>query len=854
MRASRPRRSLFVRRFGLRTSLAGRLLAGGIIFTALVIAGVSGFLLVSRSQQANAGALSNADNRAGVAAQLISRVIQPQAQYAATAVASLTSLQLALSGSDPAALVASEFTQKRVVNLPGLGVAILNTHGTVLYTSECDSIGSGGETVHPATSACEQGPLPHVTGSLASVVDALQVATTSACQQPSAAIAVSPGLRAQCPSGVEGVEMVGGLPALDVAVPVYNVQAHTGAPLGVVVYSAQLQTQFARYGPVIGYTPVFISAGSGAKLIRFNGSAETPTPSVAPPTIAEQVAHPAPTSGGVAARAIYTVAGAGSVAGSFVRLMAPGGTQVAGYLGVEVPLAIFAAGTAQDEGTIAQIAFTALVVVCLLVLLFVDQFVRRPVSRLERGVERIAAGDYTTDIPVRSRDELGRLATGVNRMREQIAGYIEHIDGSVGRLQEVSRALTMTTGGIEQLQDAVLGAADAIAGGSASAAVYTRRGAEFLRMRRRGPEMPDLAEAMPVDELSAGHAVRLDWGGRAAIAVPMLFQEVLTGVLVVGSARPVAEGDERALITLANNAAVAVENTRTLEQEREAVRRLRELNQLKSDFLDTAQHELRTPVLAIQGQIELLNVAWGKWDDETKLEIVRDVDISVKLLSETVENIVDFALVNSDTIDLRMSSVDVATAIRDAANDVRRHFKDGLPVELKVDVRGSPAVNADPFRLQQVLRALIDNAVKFTPEGGHVSVGARPVKGTGQCRIEVVDDGLGISPEAIPRLFDRFYQEDNSRTRRHGGMGMGLALVRRLCDAHGATVKAASDVQGGSTFTILWPLADVPAAPAPSALFFEPVPASRGLPVSGVQRSATAANVGPELGTGRPSS
>ncbi len=828
MGASGQRRSLFVRRFGLRSSLAGRLLAGGIVFTALVIAGVSGFLLVSRSQQTDAGALSNADNRAGVAAELISRVIQPQAQYAATAVASLTSLQLALDGSNPAELVAAEFTGKRIVNLPGLGVSILDSHGTVLYTSECDSAGPDGTTTHPATGACEQGGTPHVTGSLASIRDALQVETTAACQQTGAVIAASPALRAECPSGVEGVEMLaGGLPALDVAVPVYNVEAGTEAPLGIVVYSAQLQTQFARYGPVIGYTPVFLSGSSGANLLRFEGSADTPTPSTAPSTIAQQVAHPTVSTGGVVAHAIYAVGGVGAVAGSFIPLLAPGGTHVAGYLGVEVPVSIFAAGTAQDEGTIAQIAFTALVVVCLLVLLFVDRFVRRPVSKLERGVERIAAGDYTTDIPITSRDELGRLAAGVNRMREQIAGYIEHIDGSVGRLQEVSRALTMTTGGIEQLQDAVLGAADAIAGGSASATVYTRRGSEFLRLRSRGPEIPDISDAMPVDELSAGHAVRLDWGGRPTIAVPMLFQESLTGVLVVASERPVADGDERALITLANNAAVALENTRTLEQEREAVRRLSELNQLKSDFLDTAQHELRTPVLAIQGQIELLNVAWDKWDEATRLEIVRDVDISVKLLSETVENVVDFALVNSDTIDVRMSSVDVATAIADASNDVRRHFKDGLPVELTVDVRGSPTVNADPFRLRQVLRALIDNAVKFTPEHGHVNVSARPVKGTGQCRIDIVDDGLGISAEAIPRLFDRFYQEDNSRTRRHGGMGMGLALVRRLCDAHGATVKAQSDEKRGSTFTLLWPLAGVPAEPAPSALFFEPVPASR---------------------------
>ncbi len=814
------------RRYGLRTSLAGRLLAGGIVFTALLIAGVSGFLLVSRSQQTNAGALSNADNRAGVAGQLISRVIQPQAQYAATNTASLTSMQLALSSSTPATQVAAEFTDRRAVDVQGLDVVILTTSGTVVYTSECDTTNTAGTTTHPTTAVCEDAPGGHVTSGLGSVRAALQIAALPACQQARTIIAATPATAARCPSGVEGVEFPsGGLPALDVAVPVYNVEAGTYAPLGVVVYSAPLQEQFERFGPVIGYTPVFIGAGAGVSVIRYTGSSYTPDTAPVPAAVAQQLSdttHAAASS--IAAHAIYTVPGIGAVAGSFEPLTAPGGTTVAGYIGVEVPVALFAAATAQDEGTIAEIAITALILVSVLVLLFVDRFVRRPVSRLERGVERIAAGDYTTDIAVTSRDELGRLAAGVNSMREQIAGYIKHIDGSVGRLQDVSRALTMTTGGIEQLQDAVLGAADAIAGGSASATMYTKRGSEILRMRSRGPEIPDMVDAMSVDELAAGRSVRLDAGGRPAIAVPMLYQESLTGVLLVASDRPVAESDERALTTLANNAAVAIENTRTLEQEREAVRRLSELNQLKSDFLDTAQHELRTPVLAIQGQIELLNVAWHKWDDATRLDIVRDIDISVKLLGETVENVVDFALVNSDTIDVRMAPVGIESAIRDAANDVRRHFKDALPVELVIDVRGKPVVSADPFRLRQVLRALIDNAVKFTPEGGHVKVTARPEKGMGACRIEVIDDGIGISAEAIPRLFDRFYQEDNSRTRRHGGMGMGLALVRRLCDAHAATVRAHSDEKGGSTFTILWPLADVAPEVEPADLTFEAVP------------------------------
>ena len=814
MRARGSGRSHRTRRFGLRSSLAGRMLAGGIIFTAFVIAGVSGFLLVSRSQQTDAGALSNADNRAGVAGQLIARVIQPQAQYAATNTASLTSLQLAMSSRTPGTTVAAEFTQQRVVDVPGLAVVILDTHGGVLYTSECDSTTPAGTSTHPATALCEQTFSPHVTGALASVRDSLQVVLTPACQQASAAIAANPTSATRCPSGVEGVEVLtGGLPALDVAVPVFNVQARSYAPLGVVVYSAPLQAQFARFGPVIGYTPVFLGAGAGSQLVRFAGSVGTPVLSAAPAAIAQQLtAHPPVASGAVVAHAIYPVAGSGAVAGSFVPLLAPGGNQVAGFIGVEVPVSLFAAGTAQDEGTIAQIAFTALVVVCVLVLLFVDRFVRRPVRRLERGVERIAAGDYMTDIPVTSGDELGRLAAGVNSMREQIAGYIRHIDGSVGRLQQVSRALTTTTGGIEPLQDAVLGAADAIVGGAASAALYTKRGNEILRIRSRGATMPDVEE-MPVEELAAGRSVRLESGGRAAIAVPMLFQDALTGVLVVASDRPVAESDERALITLANNAAVAVENTRTLDQEREAVRRLRELNQLKSDFLDTAQHELRTPVLALQGQLDLLNVGWDKWDEATRLDLVRDVEISVKLLGETVENIVDFALVNADTINLRMAPVDVVESIRDAANDVRDHFKAELPVTLTIDVSGTETVSADPFRFRQVLRALIDNAVKFTPEGGHVTVTASHEQGAGFCRIEVIDNGIGISPEAIPRLFDRLYQEDSSRTRRHGGLGMGLALVRRLCDAHNATVQALSDDTGGSRFILLWPLAETPAQP-----------------------------------------
>ena len=250
-----------------------------------------------------------------------------------------------------------------------------------------------------------------------------------------------------------------------------------------------------------------------------------------------------------------------------------------------------------------------------------------------------------------------------------------------------------------------------------------------------------------------------------------------------------------------------------------------ELNQLKSDFLDTAQHELRTPVLAIQGQIELLNVAWDKWDDATKLEIVRDVDISVKLLGETVENVVDFALVNSDTIDVRMSSVDVAAAISDAANDVRRHFKDGLPVELTVDVRGSPAVNADPFRLRQVLRALIDNAVKFTPEGGHVT---RERRARSRARAAAASRSSTTASASAPRQSRASSTASTRRTTAARAATAAWAWDSRWC-----AVSATRTAQPCSAHSdekrrqhVHDPLAAHrrAAEPAPAALFFEPVP------------------------------
>jgi len=292
--------------------------------------------------------------------------------------------------------------------------------------------------------------------------------------------------------------------------------------------------------------------------------------------------------------------------------------------------------------------------------------------------------------------------------------------------------------------------------------------------------------------------------------VPMFYQDAVVGALAVvtRAGEPPAEGQEQSLAVLANNAAIALENTRLFEQERETVRRLRELDALKSDFLGTVQHELRTPLTAIMGMGDLLEMCWETWDDAHKTEALHDIQVAAKKLYDIVETILDFSLLESDTLSLKQVPTQVRGAVEEAVTAVQARLKEGLQVSLSVDVPTDVEVYADPARFNQALRALLDNAVKFTPEGGSIWVRTHR-NGGNMVRIEVADNGIGIPEDALPRVFERFYQVDNTATRTYGGTGMGLALVRRLVEAHGGSVEVESRVGVGTCFALLWPVAPI---------------------------------------------
>ncbi|MBA3766842.1 MAG: MEDS domain-containing protein [Acidobacteria bacterium] len=227
-------------------------------------------------------------------------------------------------------------------------------------------------------------------------------------------------------------------------------------------------------------------------------------------------------------------------------------------------------------------------------------------------------------------------------------------------------------------------------------------------------------------------------------------------------------------------------------------------NRLKDEFLATVSHELRTPLNAIIGWSHMLRN--DGLDEATTARALETIERNAKSQAQLIEDILDVSRVITGKLRLNVGPVDAASVIN-AAVDCVQLAADSKGIKLEVTL--SPAarhVSGDPGRLQQVVWNLLSNAIKFTPSGGRVAVRLERVKSTVQ--ISVSDTGEGISPDFLPFIFDRFRQADGTSTRRHGGLGLGLAIVRHLVELHGGMVQADSPGAGlGATFTIRLPLA-----------------------------------------------
>lgn len=230
-------------------------------------------------------------------------------------------------------------------------------------------------------------------------------------------------------------------------------------------------------------------------------------------------------------------------------------------------------------------------------------------------------------------------------------------------------------------------------------------------------------------------------------------------------------------------------------------------NRMKDEFLATVSHELRTPLNAIMGWSHLLRS--GSLDEATVSRAVETIDRNAKAQAQLIEDILDVSRMITGKLRLNKEPVDIAAVINASIDSVQLAVDSkNIALEVTLDPSARHTVG-DSSRLQQVVWNLLSNAIKFTPSGGRIEV--KLERAGRNLRIRVSDSGQGIRPDFLPFIFERFRQADGTTTRQHGGLGLGLAIVRNLVELHGGTIEAESAGEGkGASFIVKLPLAPSP--------------------------------------------
>jgi protein-histidine pros-kinase len=259
--------------------------------------------------------------------------------------------------------------------------------------------------------------------------------------------------------------------------------------------------------------------------------------------------------------------------------------------------------------------------------------------------------------------------------------------------------------------------------------------------------------------------------------------------------------------TLVSGAIRDISERKRLEQ------RMQEANRLKSEFLANMSHELRTPLNSIIGFAEVMHSGRGGEISEKHKEYLGYVLSSSRHLLQLINDILDLAKVESGKMEFRPEAIDIDTLVAET-REILRGLAAGRRIRIETAVDPAVAtVVADPVRLKQVLYNYLSNAIKFTPEGGNVTVRVTP-EGDSAFRLAVEDTGIGIAEVDVARLFVEFQQLDASAGKKFQGTGLGLALTRRIVEGHGGRVEVASEVGKGSTFSAVLPRRTLPIGPS----------------------------------------
>ena len=396
------------------------------------------------------------------------------------------------------------------------------------------------------------------------------------------------------------------------------------------------------------------------------------------------------------------------------------------------------------------------ILIALLGAFLISNSVARPIKSLISAARKVASGDFSVRVFLKNRDELGELAGSFNRMNEEMQRLFSEIGQQKEELNSIIRSLQEGLLVVDK-QGNIIRANESFLKIAGSQGVEGKHYWEAVR----SPQMVDLLKKASSER--RGFVEELILGERVFIC----------------SAAPVERGEDFVVIF-------------------HDITEIKNAEKVKKDFVDNVSHELHTPLTAIKGYAETLL-------QENPAEPAKRYIETIRRNTDRLINIVNDLLLLSgleEKMPLELEDIDLKNLAENVARIFEQRLKD-KQLTLVVDIKEKlPTIKADLFKLEQVLVNLLDNAVKYT-QRGEIVVSA-DVRGK-QASIQVRDTGIGIPKDAIPRIFERFYVVDKSRSRKYGGTGLGLSIVKHIVLLHHGTINVESTPREGTTFTVILP-------------------------------------------------
>ena len=389
------------------------------------------------------------------------------------------------------------------------------------------------------------------------------------------------------------------------------------------------------------------------------------------------------------------------------------------------------------------------------------------IRQVTRGIDRIAAGDLDYRVDVQSAQEAGELAAAFNRMGDSLTDAMRDLAGERNKLSAVLDTMSDGVIVVDSREEATLinAAAAALFGGEAQA--------------RRAP----------LSVVNIDHQLRQLFAACRAAGERQYAEIVLTSGRRTVSAVVTPLEDEQEgemLVTLHD------------------LTELRQVETSRREFVSNVSHELRTPLSSIKAMAETLEDG-GLDDHRINADYIRRIRVETDRMTTLVNDLLELTRLQSGQEDMKAHPVDIASVIQEEGRryaDIAR----SLGIEARVSLPDAlPKVAAQEDRMRQVVRNLLDNALKFTQEDGRIDVSASTDNGR-MVEVRVSDNGIGIPQESLPHIFERFYKVE--RSRRDAGSGLGLAIVKNIVQAFGGQVQAESKEGEGSTLSFTVPTAE----------------------------------------------